>query len=93
MTFTLQDAREILTPPIEREVSEAQLEILNDAHQTHGYASRRVEGGDLSFDAVKAEICAINVLFDACVECGMAIDHADMEGWAAARVTRWLVEA
>jgi hypothetical protein len=64
---------------------EARIEVLNDAHQ----ALLRN-----SFDAdPRAYIRATNVLLDACVDAGMSHEEPDHEGWAAERVTRWLVEA
>lgn len=66
-------------------------EVLLSAYDAHGRAVRRVEGGDLSSEAIRGEIRAINVLLDACIDCGMSVDHADMSGWAAERVTSFLL--
>ena len=70
-----------------------QLELLNDAHQAWLYAADKVSRGDLSAVAVEAEIRAINILLDRCIDCGMPHDEPDHEGWAAIRLARWLVEA
>lgn len=71
--------------------TEAHLEVLSTAFDAHGRATRKVEGGDLSMDAVRAEIRAINVLFDACMDAGMSFEVSDHVGWAAERITKWLL--
>lgn len=64
----------------------AQLETLSTAHS----AFARVGAFET---APREHIRASNRLFDACVEAGMAMDEADHQAWAAARVVRFLVEA
>lgn len=71
--------------------TEARLEALSTAFDAHGWATRKVEGGDLSVDAIRAEIRAINVLFDACIDAGMSFEVSDHAGWAAERITNWLL--
>lgn len=65
--------------------TEANLERLNDAHQTFIRAKL--------FSGPVAEIRASNVLLDACFDAGMGHDEPSHESWAAERVARWLVEA
>lgn len=74
--------------PAKTQATEADLERLNDAHQS----LLRVGPFDTCPD-VRAYIRATNVLVDACIQAGMSHDYPDHEAWAAERVTRWLVEA
>ncbi len=67
--------------------TEADLERLNDAHQS------LLRLGAFEAAEPRAYIRATNVLLDRCVACGMDLDEADHEGWAAERITRWLLEA
>jgi hypothetical protein len=72
--------------------TEHQMELLNDAHQTAlRTAAAAVEGASL--DTFRAMIRATNVLLDRCIDCGMAHDEPDHEGWAAKRITSWLASA
>lgn len=68
--------------------TEHQLEVLNDAHQ----ALLRMGSFEICAEP-RSYIRATNVLVDACIRAGMSHDEPDHEGWAALRVTRWLVEA
>lgn len=71
--------------------SEATLEILSTALNAEGYARRRVEGGDLSGEAIRAEVRASNVLLDASIDAGMSHAEPDHVAWAHKRVTAWLL--
>jgi hypothetical protein len=71
----------------------AKNETLLTAYDAHGRAQRRVQGGDLSPEAVMGLIRAENVLFDASLACGMSYDEPVVEAWAVQRVTRLLCEA
>jgi hypothetical protein len=73
--------------------TEHQLELLNDAYQAWVHADAKVYSGDMSADAVNANIRAMNVMFDRALDCGMPMDTARVADWAAGRITRWLVEA
>lgn len=68
--------------------TEADLERLNDAHQSLVRLGPFEEVAD-----VRGYIRATNVLVDHCVRCGMATDEPDHEAWAAQRIARWLMEA
>lgn len=73
-------------------MTEHQMELLNDAHQTaHRTAAAAVEGASL--DTFRAMIRATNVLLDRCIDCGMPHDEPDHEGWAAKMIVSWLVSA
>lgn len=74
-------------------MTEARKDALLQAFDRFGYANRKVQGGDFSFEAVSAHISATNRLLDAAVDMGMSPAEADLEGWAAQRVTRYLCEA
>lgn len=70
--------------------TQAQLETLSTALDAFLRAELADDG---SLVTVRAVIRTTNVLLDACVDCGMAHDFADHTGWAAERVTRWLLAA
>jgi len=72
-------------PPASRP-TEADLERLNDAHQS------LLRLGSFESADPRAYIRATNVLVDHCVRCGMSPDEPDHEAWAAERVARWLLE-
>ena len=44
-------------------------------------------------EAFRAQIRASNVLFDACIDCGMSQDEAAFEAWASDRATSFLCAA
>lgn len=67
-----------------------QEEVLLSALDAHTRAVCRVEGGDLSSEAIRGEIGAINRLLDAAVDCGMDVDEPDLVGWSAICATRFL---
>lgn len=72
---------------------QAQLEVLSGALDSALRARAAVEGGDLSFTAVTAEVRTVNRLIDAAVDCGMSYCEADHIGWASQRVATWLCSA
>ena len=73
--------------------TEHQLELLNAAYQAWVHADAKVYQGDMSADAVNANIRAINVMFDRAVDCGMPVGTYTVADWTAGRIARWLVEA
>ena len=65
--------------------TEAQLEVLNDAHQA------LLRAGDFMTCADPVLwIRKTNILFDACLDAGMSFDEPNHEEWAAIRVAQWL---
>lgn len=65
---------------------EAQLEILNDAHQA------LLRFGDFMTCAdPRGYVRQSNMLLDACLDAGMSHDEPDHIAWAGERVTAWLL--
>lgn len=66
--------------------TEAQLEVLNDAHDA------LLRCGDFTTCADPRDwVRKSNRLYDACVDAGMDRDEAVHEAWAAARIAEWLL--
>jgi hypothetical protein len=72
---------------------EHDLEVLSGALDGALRARGAVEAGDLSMEAVQANIKTANRLLDACFEAGMPHTTVNHFPWAAKRVARWLCEA
>ncbi len=73
--------------------AERTLEKLSTELASFQRAQARVAGGELTAEALTAEIRSLNRLYDAALDCGMSMDEPTVEDWAAERVTRWLVAA
>lgn len=79
--------------------TEHQMEVLSTALTAFQRSQAAVAGGDVSYEAIRAEIGDLNRLYDALIDiegfdaASALRTHIAMAEHAAALVTRWLVEA
>ncbi len=66
-------------------VSEHQLEVLNQEHQSLLYF-----GDCMTCTDPRGYVRQSNRLFDACLDAGMSFDEPDHHDWAAIRIGEWL---